>query len=60
MRATVGVVIEFPQMDKLVDRAGICLEIPDQLLSCPPLWSAGKPSSWYSFTASAIAPTRSV
>ena len=45
MRAPVGVIIELPKMYKLIDGAGITLEIPDELLSCPPAWSAGKPIS---------------
>src|SRR5215471_5337173 len=35
MRATVGVIIEFPEMYKLVDRARVALEIPDELLVLP-------------------------
>src|SRR5438034_9404286 len=31
MRAAVGIVVEFPQMHELVDRAGVALEIPDEL-----------------------------
>jgi hypothetical protein len=31
MRSTVGVIIEFPKMQKLIDRPGIALEIPDKL-----------------------------
>jgi hypothetical protein len=45
MRAAVGVIVEFPKMNELIDRAGIALEIPDQFLVCPPFWSAGKPIS---------------
>ena len=37
MRATVGVIIEFPKMYKLIDRARIALEIPDKLLVLPAL-----------------------
>jgi hypothetical protein len=29
MRAAVGVIIELPQMHKLIDRAGIALEVAD-------------------------------
>jgi hypothetical protein len=29
MRPPIGVVIEFPEMDKLIDRAGVALEIAD-------------------------------
>jgi hypothetical protein len=32
MRASVGVIIELPEMDKLTNRARIALEIPDELL----------------------------
>src|SRR2546425_2980499 len=32
VRATVGIVVELPQMDELIDRAGIGLEIANQLL----------------------------
>src|SRR2546426_10657109 len=32
VRATVGVVVELPQMDELVDRARVGLEVADQLL----------------------------
>jgi hypothetical protein len=35
MRATVGVIIELPEMYKLIDRPGVALEIPDQLLVLP-------------------------
>jgi hypothetical protein len=31
MRATVGVVIEFPEVYQLIDRACLALEIPDEL-----------------------------
>ena len=31
MRSPIGVIIEFPEMYKLIDRAGIALEIPDAL-----------------------------
>ena len=41
--APIGVIVEFPEMDKLIDRAGVGLEIADQLLILPAL---GKPSSW--------------
>jgi hypothetical protein len=37
MCATVGVVIEFPEMYKLIDRACVALEIPDKLLILPAL-----------------------
>jgi len=35
MRPPIGVVIEFPEMDKLIDRAGVGLEIADLLLVLP-------------------------
>ena len=35
MSAAIGVVIELPEMDKLIDRPGIGLEVPDELL----VWS---------------------
>jgi hypothetical protein len=37
MCATVGVIIEFPEMYKLIDRACVALEIPDKLLVLPAL-----------------------
>src|SRR6516164_11739984 len=37
MRATVGVIIEFPEMYKLIDRTGVALEISDKLLILPAL-----------------------
>src|SRR6516162_9508363 len=37
MRAPVGVIIEFPEMYKLIDGAGIALKIPDELLVLPAL-----------------------
>jgi hypothetical protein len=39
MCAAVGVVIELPQMHKLIDRASVGLEVPDELLVLPPLWA---------------------
>src|SRR2546422_4406547 len=32
VRAPVGIVVELPEMDELIDRAGVGLEIADQLL----------------------------
>src|SRR5881628_2906407 len=32
VRATVGIVVELPEMDELIDRASVGLEIADQLL----------------------------
>jgi hypothetical protein len=32
MRAPVGVVLKFPQMDDLVNRPGVGMEIPDEVL----------------------------
>ena len=43
MRATVGVIIEFPEVYKLIDCASVALEIPDELLVLPALlkcWEA--------------------
>src|SRR3954451_2010982 len=37
MRPPIRVVVKLPKMDKLVDRAGISLEIADQLLVLPAL-----------------------
>jgi len=37
MRSPVGVIIELPEMDKLIDHAGIALEIPDKLFVLPAL-----------------------
>jgi hypothetical protein len=44
-------------MDDLVDGADVTLKVADQLLVVLALCIAGNPSSWYSFTASAILPT---
>ena len=60
MRATVGVIIEFPEMYKLVDRARVALEIPDELLVLPALLERREADLLYSFTASVILPTYSV
>jgi len=46
MCATVGVVIEFPEMYKLIDRTRMLWKYPTSFLSCPPFWRAGKPISW--------------
>src|SRR3954469_21406879 len=32
VRAAAGVVLEFPEMDELVDHAGVALEVADQVL----------------------------
>jgi hypothetical protein len=40
VRAAVGVV-ELPEVDELIDRASIGLEVADQLLVLPALWSDG-------------------
>ena len=32
MRPAITIIVELPQMQKLVDRAGICLKVSDQLL----------------------------
>jgi hypothetical protein len=37
MRAPVGVVLKLPQMDDLVNRPGVCLEIADEALIVPSL-----------------------
>ena len=37
MRSPVSVIIELPEMYKLIDRAGIALEVTDQLLVLPTL-----------------------
>ena len=37
MRSSVGVIIELPEMYKLIDRAGIALEISDELFVLPAL-----------------------
>ena len=42
----VGVVIKLPKMDELVDRAGVGLEVANELLVMAAFLSAGKPSSW--------------
>src|SRR5437899_100955 len=42
MRAAVGVVIELPQMHKLIDRASIALKVADQLLVLPALLKGRK------------------
>ena len=60
MGAAIGVILELPEMDKLIDRSGVGLEIADQVLVVTALLERRIPSSWYSLTASAIAPTRSV
>jgi hypothetical protein len=45
MRTAVGVVIELPKMHKLIDGAGIALEVADQLLVLPALLKGRNPSS---------------
>jgi hypothetical protein len=45
MRATVGVIIELPEMYELIDRARVALEISDELLVLPALLEPGKPIS---------------
>jgi hypothetical protein len=39
VRAAVRVVLELPEMDELVDHAGIALEVPDQILVVAALWT---------------------
>jgi hypothetical protein len=46
MGSPTGVVLELPEMDKLVDRAGIGLEIADKVLVVTAFPERGKPSSW--------------
>ena len=36
MRSPVGVIIEYPELEKLVDRTGIALEITDKLVLSAP------------------------
>src|SRR5271155_415499 len=43
MRAAVSVVVELPEMDKLIDRASVGLEIADELLVLPALLKRWKP-----------------
>src|SRR3984893_4745003 len=43
MRTAVGVVIELPKMHKLINGAGIALEVADQLLVLPALLKGRKP-----------------
>jgi hypothetical protein len=57
MRATVDVIIELPEMEKLIDCPGVALEIPDKFLVLAPFWSAGKPISLVEGAATG-APTR--
>jgi hypothetical protein len=45
MRSPIGVIIEFAEVQKLIDRAGIALEIADKFLVLRPFWSARKPIS---------------
>src|SRR5258705_4956006 len=41
VRAPVGIVIEFPEIDELIDHAGSAWKYPISFLSWPPFWSAG-------------------
>jgi hypothetical protein len=45
MRTAVGVIVEFPKMKELIDRAGIALEIADRLLVLPALLECREPIS---------------
>ena len=45
MRSPVGIVIEFPEVYKLIDCARVALEISDELLVLPALLEPGKPIS---------------
>ena len=38
MRATIGVVVELPEMDELIDHARVGLEVSDQLLGLATLF----------------------
>jgi len=42
MSATLGVVLELPHMDELVDRAGVALEVADQVLGMAALFEGRK------------------
>ena len=39
MRPTISIIVKLPQMQKLVDRTGVGLEVSDQLLVVSPLWT---------------------
>jgi hypothetical protein len=41
MRAAVGIVVELPEIDELIDRARVALEVSDQLLVLAPFCNAG-------------------
>ena len=56
----VGVIIELPEMYKLIDRAGIALEVTDKFLVLPALLERREADLLKSFTASAILPTCNV
>ena len=45
MRTPIGVIVELPEMYKLIDRARVALEISDELLVLPALLEPGKPIS---------------
>jgi hypothetical protein len=45
MRPTISIIVELPQMQKLVDRAGIGLKVADQLLIVTALLERRKPIS---------------
>src|SRR5258708_16140969 len=42
VRAPAGAVVELPEMDELVDRAGVALEVADQVLRMPALFERRK------------------
>src|SRR5258708_37304697 len=42
VRAPAGIVVELPEMDELVDRAGVALEVADQVLRMPALFERRK------------------
>jgi hypothetical protein len=60
MRTAVGVVIELPEMYKLIDCTGIALEIADKLLVLPSLLERREADLLIQLTGSAIFPTWSV
>jgi len=41
VRTTIGVVVELPEVDELIDHARVGLEVADQLLGLAALLSAG-------------------
>jgi hypothetical protein len=45
MHPPVSVVVELPEVDKLIDRAGVRLEVPDEILVLTAPLNGRKPSS---------------